>query len=53
MGDVTVKGKRATAEVRSSAEGQAPSKDTVELERTDDGWRISSLTTPSEPGPAP
>ncbi len=53
VGDVTVDGKRATAEVRSSAEGQAPSKDTVELERTDDGWRISSLTTPSEPGPAP
>jgi len=53
VGDVTVKGKRATADVRSSAEGQAPSQDTVELERTDDGWRISSLTTPSEPGPAP
>jgi hypothetical protein len=53
VGDVTVKGKRATAEVRSSAEGQAPSQDTIELELTDDGWRISSLTTPSEPGPAP
>ncbi len=53
VGDVTVDGKRATADVRSSAEGQAPSQDTVELERTDDGWRISSLTTPSEPGPAP
>ena len=53
VGDVTVKGKSAVAEVRTSAEGQAPSKDTVELVRTDAGWRISSLATPSEPGPAP
>jgi hypothetical protein len=53
VGDVKVEGKKATAQVRSSAEGQAPSSDTVELERTDDGWRISSLATPSEPGPAP
>lgn len=53
VGDVTVKGKKASAQVKSSAEGQAPSSDTVELELTEDGWRISSLTTPSEPGPAP
>ena len=53
VGDVTVDGKKATAQVRTSAEGQAPSSDTVELERTDKGWRISSLATPSEAGPAP
>ena len=53
VGAVTVKGKTAVAEVRTSAEGQAPSKDSVELERTDAGWRIASLATPSEPGPAP
>ena len=53
VGEVTVRGKKASAEVRTSAEGQAPSSDTVELERTEDGWRISSLATPSEPGPAP
>jgi hypothetical protein len=53
VGDVRIDGKRATADVRSSAEGQPPSRDTVELERTEDGWRISSLATPSEPGPAP
>jgi hypothetical protein len=53
VGAVTVKGKNATAEVRTSAEGQAPSKDTVELVRTEAGWRIASLATPSEPGPAP
>ena len=53
VGQVTVKGKRATAEVRTTAEGQTPSRDTVELEETEEGWRISSLTTPTEAGPAP
>jgi hypothetical protein len=53
VGDVTVKGKKASAEVRTSAEGQAPSSDTVQLERTEDGWRIASLGTPSEASPAP
>ena len=53
VGAVTVNGKTATAQIRTSAEGQAPSKDTVELERTDAGWRIASLTTPSGPRPNP
>ena len=53
VGQVTVKGERAFAEVRTTAEGEAPSKDSVELERTRKGWRIASLATPSEPGPAP
>ena len=53
VGEVTVRGKTAVAEVRTTAEGEAPSKDTVELERTEAGWRIASLSTPSEPGPAP
>jgi len=53
VGDVAVDGQKATAEVRTSAQGQAPSSDTVELERTEDGWRIASLATPSEAGPAP
>jgi hypothetical protein len=53
IGDINVDGKKATAQVRTSAQGQAPSSDTVELERTDEGWRIASLATPSEPGPAP
>jgi hypothetical protein len=53
VGQVTVKGKTAVAEVRTTAEGETPSKDTVELERTEAGWRIASLSTPSEPGPAP
>ena len=35
--------KSAKAEVRSSAGGQAPSQDTVQLVPVKDGWRISSL----------
>ena len=36
--------KSAKAEVRSSATGQTPSRDTVELVPVeDDGWRVSSL----------
>jgi hypothetical protein len=53
IGDVKVNGKKASAQVRSSAQGEAPSSDTVELERTEDGWRIASLATPSGSGPAP
>ena len=53
VGAVKVDGKKASAEVRTSAQGQAPSSDTIELERTEDGWRIASLASPSEPGPAP
>jgi hypothetical protein len=53
VGTVTVDGKKAVAEVQTSAEGEAPSKDSVELERTDAGWRISSLATPTGPAPAP
>lgn len=33
----------ATAEVRTSAAGQEPSQDTVELRRVEGEWRISSL----------
>ena len=43
VGAITVEGNRATAQVRSSAEGQEPSEDTVELVRTGDTWRIASL----------
>ena len=53
VGQVTLRIKTAVAEVRTTAEGEEPSKDTVELQRTDKGWRIASLATPSEPGPAP
>src|SRR5215207_1541826 len=43
VGAVTVSEDSASAEVRSSAAGQAPSEDTVELVRDGDGWRIASL----------
>ena len=35
--------KSAAAEVRTSASGQAPSQDTVELVPVKDGWRVSTL----------
>jgi hypothetical protein len=53
VGAVTVKGKAASAEVSTSAEGQAPSKDSIRLVRTDAGWRIASLAKPAPPKPAP
>lgn len=43
VGTITVKGDRATAQVRSSAAGQSPSQDTVDLVKVGDGWRIASL----------
>jgi hypothetical protein len=45
VGAITVRGDRATAEVRSSAEGEAPSQDTVGLVRVGEEWRIASLGT--------
>jgi len=45
VGAVAVEGDSATAQVRSSAAGQAPSEDTVELIRVGDAWRIASLST--------
>ena len=43
VGTVTVDGDAATAQVRSSAEGQEPSEDTVRLVRVGGDWRIASL----------
>jgi hypothetical protein len=43
VGTIEVGEERATAEVRSSAEGEDPSQDKVELVRAGDGWRIASL----------
>jgi hypothetical protein len=39
--------------VRSSAQGEAPSEDTVELVRVGDAWRISSLGGGGSAAPAP
>jgi hypothetical protein len=43
VGRITVDGERAKAEVRTSAAGQEPSQDVVELQRVDDDWRITAL----------
>src|SRR5215213_7813436 len=43
VGAIDVRDDKATAEVRSSAAGEPPSQDTVELVRVGDGWRIASL----------
>jgi ketosteroid isomerase-like protein len=44
---VQVDGDRASATVRTSAENQPASDDTVELVREQEGWRITSLASPS------
>jgi hypothetical protein len=38
-----VTGDAATADVRTSAAGQEPSRDTLRLARVDGTWRIASL----------
>jgi hypothetical protein len=43
VGRITIADKLAKAEVRTSATGETPSQDTVELVPVDDTWRISSL----------
>jgi hypothetical protein len=43
VGQVTVNGSTATADVRSSATGQAPSRDTLRLQKLKGRWRIASL----------
>jgi hypothetical protein len=44
IGRIEVRGDRATADVRSSAAGEQPSRDTLQLVRTGGtSWRIASL----------
>jgi hypothetical protein len=43
LGAVTVGGDTATAEVRTAAANQAPSRDTLRLERVHGSWRVASL----------
>ena len=49
VGLITVADETATAQVRSSAAGQAASEDTVDLVRVGDGWRIASLGSGAGP----
>jgi hypothetical protein len=43
IGQIAVKGDAATADVRTSAAGEAPSRDTLKLSRIGGRWRIASL----------
>jgi hypothetical protein len=43
IGQIEVKGDAATADVRSTAAGEAPSRDTLQLVRVNDAWYIASL----------
>ena len=45
IGRVEVREDRATAEIRTSAAGEEPSRDTLELVNVDGTWKISSLGT--------
>lgn len=44
IGQVTVDGDSATADVRTSATGQEPSRDNIKLTRISGRWRIASLS---------
>jgi hypothetical protein len=43
IGNVTIDGDQASAEIRSSASGQEPSQDTLRLVKVNGTWKISSL----------
>ena len=45
IGRVQVDGDKASVEVRTSAAGEEPSKDTLKLVNVDGTWKISSLGT--------
>jgi hypothetical protein len=51
VGEVTVEGKRAHAEVRTSSAGSPPSSDTVELVKLEGSWRVEALGAPPTPTP--
>ena len=43
IGAIKIDGDDATAQVNSTAQGQAPSKDTLKLQRVNGKWKIASL----------
>ena len=43
IGTIQVNGDDATADVQSSAKGEQPSRDTLQLVRVGESWRIASL----------
>lgn len=52
VGKVTVDGRTAEAEIKTSARGQAPSTDMIGLERIKGRWRVSGLGSGDRPRPA-
>ena len=53
IGRIRVTGAEASAEIRTAAQGQDPSRDIVRLVRGGDGWRVSELVGASPPAPSP
>jgi hypothetical protein len=51
IGRVRIDGTKASSEVRSSADGQEPSSDIVELVKADGRWRIAQLAGAAPPAP--
>jgi hypothetical protein len=45
IGEINVREDEATAEIRTSAAGEEPSQDTLELVNVNGAWKISSLGT--------
>jgi hypothetical protein len=45
IGEITIRDDKATADVRTSAAGEEPSQDRLELVNLDGEWKISSLGT--------
>ena len=45
IGEIDVREEKATVEVRTSAAGEEPSQDRLELQNLDGEWKISSLGT--------
>jgi hypothetical protein len=43
VGAIAIKDQTATAQVRTSAKGQQPSRDTIQLVKANGQWRVSSL----------
>jgi putative lumazine-binding protein len=43
IGQITVNGNSATADIRTSAAGEQPSRDTLKLTKVGGRWRIASL----------
>ncbi len=53
VGEVDVKGSQPTAQVRTAAEGQAPSSDDLELRKVKGKWKVSALGGEEAPAATP